>query len=64
MMDSIPDVCDKCGSDDLDVKSQRTAADATNRSIIVNCNDCGHTVVDNTKVNYKSPVVDPETDDG
>lgn len=63
MMDSIPDACTNCGTDDLNIKTERTNTNGGARVVTVNCNQCGTTIVDRERLNYKTPVMHEETDE-
>lgn len=62
MIESIPDVCDSCGSDEINTTVHRKHASSSERTINAHCENCGNMVVHreriktNSSMNYKSPV--------
>ena len=56
MIDSIPDVCVKCGGSDLEVTKKRLNTDEQPQVVTVTCNECGARIANRERLNYKSPV--------
>jgi uncharacterized Zn finger protein len=62
-MSDVSGECDNCGSTDVEVQSQRENTTDSPRKPTVICSDCGSTIGRELTTNYKSPVVDEETDE-